>query len=682
MTPVDEPAAKQVWRRMGDLYRGFVVTSAAGLPNWRVVTWFPALATLSASILIALGISGTSSGAHWSLLGAGSDPRLISGVPRGIRSDEWLVQQGWIVSQHLRGFPAVNGLFPGGTDMTVLNELPSWDWSTLLRPHLWGHLLFGLDVGVAWQWWVPALALVISCYLFLVALVPRRPVTAALVAISLFFTPFLQWWYTASSFWCVAWPLLAMAGFIWIIRDGRLWVRVVWSAVIGYTAVTLAMGLYVPFILPGILVLLLMCVGFLLRDRPWRSGASAFFRRLVPLFASAAAAVLLIVGWVSSHWETFSAIQSTLYPGQRVDPTGAAFARDPFLLGILGSTWSESLKSVGGTTALGLNPSESSTVILLALFVAPGAIWFVARSLRRGRGLEWPLIAFLACLLTATAYLLIPGWDAVAHLFFLDRVPAERFRIVFVVLMPVAFAVIADYLDRHPRERTWPVGLVGGLFTTLVISAGWYVLKTHSPEVLGAASHWKIVAVLTVLCVGLLFVRPLITLAALLLLAATFVMSWGVNPVYRGVFDLSDTEAGRAIAEVDEEDPGTWIGIGSYEAMALLIESDVQSLSGVQTYPSPEMWAMIDPEGSYEQEWNRLAHIQWAFGTGEPTVSNPQPDVAVVTMDPCSSFAQENVQHIVSVEEAPSTECLAERESLLQGHLPLHVYDVVRPNDE
>ena len=102
--------------RLRDRWSAWVEPRASGLPNWRVVTWFPALIGLGASLLIALRISGTSAGAWWQNFGTGIDPRVILGGPRPIRQDEWLTAQGWITSQIQQGFPVINGVFPGGMD--------------------------------------------------------------------------------------------------------------------------------------------------------------------------------------------------------------------------------------------------------------------------------------------------------------------------------------------------------------------------------------------------------------------------------------------------------------------------------------------------------------------------------------------------------------------------------------
>ena len=664
--------------RLQNTYGRFVLPGLSGLPNWRVLMWFPLAAAVGSAVLIVLGISGTSSGAHWGALGVGSDPRLLEGVPRGIRSDEWLVQQGWVVSQVNRGFPAINEMFPGGTDMTVLNELPSWDWSSIFRPHLWGYLFFGLDAGMAWQWWIPALVLVSACYLFAVTLMPRRPLTSAFLAVTVFFAPFLQWWYTPSSVMSVGWPLLAMAAIVWILVDHRRWVRVLWSTVVGYFAITLAMGLYVPFIVPGLLVFVSFAVGYLFRARPWASGgARATWGRLTPLLAAGVGAITVTAIWAVTRLSTFDAIQSTVYPGQRFDPTGSLLSKDPYLTGIGGAPWSQALKSTSGTTILGLNSSEASSVILLCFFVLPGLLWFVLQSLRKSQRTDWLLISVLACLGLILAYLLVPGWDVVAHIIQMDRIPPERFRIVFVVLLPLFAVLTIEHIDRLGGKTNLIVGVVSGVCTALLILGIALRIRELDPAVIAAAPSWKLIAALLILATVLLFTQRTAPIAVAMLLAASVIMSVGVNPLYRGVFDLSKTATGISIEESNNEKPGTWVGVGSFETMALLVESGVQSLSGVQTYPTEDMWNEIDPSGEFETEWNRLGHVQWAFGAGEPTVANPQPDVISVSFDPCSSFAQKNVAYVLTDGTPNESTCLIETAVIPQGTLVMRVYEIV-----
>ncbi|MET4583510.1 uncharacterized membrane protein YqaE (UPF0057 family) [Conyzicola nivalis] len=664
--------------RIAEACREIVEPAATGLPNWRVLTWFPLLVVVGGAILIVLGISGTSSGAQWLVFGDGGvDPQILLGGPRLIRSDEWLVQQGWVVSQAQQGFPLVNRTFPGGMDTSVVFELPAWDWTALLRPHAWGFLAFGVDVGVAWQWWIPAMGLVAGAYMLVVTLLPNRPLTSALVAAAVYFSPIFQWWYGPNSLWPAAWALLAMAGTVWMLRDPRLWVRVVWAVVLGWLAVTMAIGLYIPFVVPSLLVFVFFFVGAVLQERPWAAErARRTFGRLVPLLAAGVAAMSVTGIFVATRFPSFVAAQATVYPGVRSDQTGRLLVEDPHLTGFGGAPLGQSF-ATSNPNILGPNPSEAATAILLAVFLAPALVWFIVRGWRRDATIDWLLVATTAGLGLVLAYLLVPGWDSLARLLLLDKVPVPRFRMGFAVMLPLFFALVAREVVRHPGRRTLPISILCGLLA--VALTGWVVGSawTLDPGTLADSRLWPVAALGICASVVLVFFRRTIPIAAAALLVAALSIGAAVNPLYRGIFDLNDTAIGKAVIETNTVEAGTWVGVGSYETMAVLVSSGVESYSGMQPYPSDEMWKAIDPEGRYEDAWNRLAHVRWTFGQGEPVSVNPQRDQIVTTFDACSAFAQGHVDFVLADSDPPSMDCLVQLDLEEQGTSRMAVYGVV-----
>lgn len=658
-------------------FRAAVEPRASGLPNWRVVTWFPALITLGAALLIALRISGTSAGAWWQNFGTGLDPRVLLGGPRPIRQDEWLTAQGWITSQIQQGFPVVNGVFPGGMDATVLMELPNLDWSTAFRPHLWGFLLFGLDAGTAWQWWIPAIALVSGAYLLVVTLVPRRPITAAVVACAVWMSPMFQWWYGPNQLWPTAWALLAMAGLLFIVRDDRLWVRLVWSVLLGWLAVTAIIGLYVPFLIPPLLVFLVVAVGVVLNERPWSAAAARrLLGRLAPLLAAGVAAGGVVVLWVLTRSATIESVTSTVYPGERSDPTGRLLVEDPYLTGIGGAPWGQTFQTSAGSI-LGPNPSESAAAILLAVFLLPGLIWLIVQGRRRTGKLDLVMIAATVALLIMLAYLLVPGWDALARILLLDRVPVGRMRMVFVTLMPLFFALIAREVDAYPDRRRWIPAAISTVLALVLIAIPLQAIAVLDPEVLDVSVLWPIAAVAIVASVVLIYHSRMIALSAVSLLVASLAIGAAVNPFYVGSFDLRETDAGAAMLSIDGAEPGEWVGVGSQTVAALVVATGVSGYNGFQTYPADEMWEQIDPDGGDEQIWNRLAHVRWTWGEGEPVFEAPQRDMIVGGFDACSDFAQEHIEYVVSDEVPLSTACLRPLDDLRQGASSIQLYEIV-----
>lgn len=672
MTGERRETVRERWDRL-------VEPRSSGLPNAWVTWWFPVALLVSGVVLVAARLSGTSRGILWLILGEGADPRLLAGTPRLIRSDEWLVNQGWTISQARWGYPTINPTFPGGMDATVLQELPSWDWSTILRPHEWGYLLFGLDVGISWMWWLPGLALAAAAYLAIVVFLPRRPLSAAALALGVVTAPVLTWNWGPNALWPAAWSLLFVAGVRWMLSDERRAPRWVWAAVLGWLATTTAIGLYVPYIVPCVVTAVVVVIGLVVDAARGddRLAPRVIVARLVPLVVAGSAAAAVLTAWVLTRIETIRAVSSTVYPGARTVPSGDMLRDDPFLLGTASFVMGPSFSDDTLGTVLGSSASTAASGSLLPLFLLIGLVVLVVRSVRAGHRLDAVSVALTVVVVLAVAYLLIPGIDLLGTVTLFDKVTPLRFRVILVVLLPLVFALVVRHVDSAPRRiADWPAIVAAAL---VVASTGWVVaaLAIKNPEVLQAGLLWIVVALASLVAAWFVFVRGRAPIAAVSIGLASLVAGGGANPVYVGTFDLGETETGRAIREVDAEAPGAWVGVGAFPVMAVLVEAGVVGYSGLQTEPSEEMWEAIDPPGEYEDIWNRLAQVRWQFGEGEPEVMLFQQDLVVTTFDACSAFGQDHVGYVLSDSEAQDPGCLRELDDIVQGTQHFYIYEVV-----
>jgi hypothetical protein len=663
-----------------------VVPRPDGLPNRRVLWCFPTLIVLAFVLLVLLSLTGSSTGMFWQFFGSGADPDLIAGTPRGVRSDEWLVQTGWVVSQSSQGFPAVNHVFPGGTDATVMNDLPAWDWSALFRPHTWGLLVLSLDHGMAVRWWLPTVLMLVNIYWFTVSLLPRRPVLGATLAIAAVLQPLVQWWWLPIVPLPVAFAFAAATAVVWATRSAGRRGRVLTAAWAGYLAVAMAMSIYVPFMIPAILAATAFAVGHLLMERRAHPSMLVLARRLLPLTGAGLVAAVVLVAWVVTRRETVDALLSTVYPGQRLTATGTGTSAD--LLSLLSAPFQRSLQIDELVASFGANASEGSSVLLVSLFLVPALIGVAVVSWCRERRLDWLVSTLVGVQLLVLAFVFVPGWDALAHLVGIDRGTPQRLRLIFVILGVMAVVVLVDRLDSRVVRAGWsgPTGWIAAGSAGLAALAGsaWVWRRLDAAGSPAVPSTWSVVVILLLTGGVVAFSRRAVLVGGLTVLLASLAVGVGVNPVYRGVFDLREqTEAGRAVVQIAEADPdGAWVGVGSYVSMATLVEAGVRAYSGVQTYPSTLMWEHLDPDGSHEESWNRLAHVYWAPGTGDPDPRQPpsgQADVIQLTFDSCAPFAQEHVEYVL-VDGTPLDQSCLTRMARIQQHAARQwIYRVVPP---
>ncbi|MCT9002799.1 DUF7657 domain-containing protein [Microbacterium memoriense] len=659
-------------QRVRDWWVEFTVPAASGLPRRGVLLTGLLSLLVVFLVLVATAINGTSSGAFFPLIYSGADPALLFGQPNLIRTDEWNVQTVWAITQVQQGLPALNGSFPGGMDSTIPQDLPRLDWTVAFRPHLWGFLFLDVDHAQAWKWWSPVFGLAAATWTFIVSLLPRRPLMAMVLAIAFTASPFFAWWLLQTTLWPVAWGFAVLAAAIWAARSTSRTALWVWRAVVGYLTVVVGMGIYVPFIIPVALVAAFVVTGIAIeasRSRGW----ATVVRRFSGLVIAGLGAGVILVLWIVTRWDTVDDFLSTAYPGERLEPTGGA-ANAQGVAAVFGSSFTNSLRHAG--TFLNGNASESATFFLPGVFLGAIVLWLAVRERRAGRALPWSALLGYGAVLLLLAFIFVPGWDAVAHALFLDRSTSGRARIGLGFGSMVIVVLLLSRIS--PRSRpSWLVSSIGPvvfLASQAAIAIGLGVL---APDLLRASGVWWFYAVLG--SVAILSVARgwrVVTATALLLISVA--ATYNVNPVYVGVFDLRTTQPAQTIEALDDAAEGTWVGLGGGLPTALLLESGATSFNGFQGAPGEVMWEAIDPAGAYELEWDRLAGVSWVNGEGEPTVMNPYPDQIRVTFDPCSEFAQENVDHVVSDQtQVPNSSCLRLHEEFRLNGADLKIWQVI-----
>ena len=676
-------SGRRRWRGIRGRWDQWAAPTADNLPNRKVVAIPLAVLAAFFVILVAFGITGSSTGIVHSQIATGADSDLISGEPQAIRSDEWFVQSSWVISQVEQSLPAWNESFPGGMDATVQNDLPSVDWSTAFRPHLLGFFFLPLDQAMAFKWWFPAFGVIASVFLFTVSLLPRRPLTGVFLGIGMLFAPFLQWWYLSLTLYPVIWAFVVMAAFVWCLKSRRRVAPWVWGGVAGYATPALAMGIYVPFMVPAVLVAGAFCLGALFSSSLGRERLADRTKDVFPVLVGGVLGCVVMVLWIFTRLGTIQAFLKTVYPGERLEHVGGADLTQ--LAQLLGGFLSYGLPRSHGAPFT-VNASEASTFLLPGLFLLAGLVWTTVARLRATRRWDGIAIGLVTAAAIMLAFMFVPGWDAVAHFSLLDRTTYSRMRMGFGILSLVVIVVLTRRLEDAPTEGwrpargiAWVSAALGLGSIVFVLGRGNSLIGFEAWVALGARRDVAIALAAAIALVAMvwLFARQRTAAGAALFCVTSLVLTAGVNPVYRGVLDLRTTPAVRAIQEINAREPGAWVGINSsLVPTMMLVESGVQSYNGVQGTPSAPMWSAIDPSGQAGEIWNRLATVSWLPGEGDPKPRNPFPDQIQLTFDSCASFAQQHVTWVLSPVVLDQS-CVTEIESVPSGPGEMRIYRVV-----
>ena len=665
---------KRARARVRASYAG-VATLGARVDSMRLsrqVTLGAGLYVVVLLILVATAINGTSTGMYYNEFFPGQDPRRIIGAPHEVRSDEWYVTTPLLIAQVQQGLPRFSEVFPGGMDVSVLWDMPYREWSILLRPHNWGFFFLPLDNAFALRWWLPLVALGVVSYALLVTLW-RKPIAALAVSAAFAFSPFTQWWFGAGTFWPLTFAVTACTAVVWCLRTSRAALRWAIGALTGYVALAAMVTLYPPFLIPCLLGAAAFSLG-------WVGAATALnwrerLRRIAPVIVSGAVAGGVTAVFLATRSATIQAITSTVYPGARLWPAGQSqdFPWESMYAGVFGL----GLRAASPDGFV-VNSSEGSSFLLIGVFLIPAAGWLVWAQWRTSRSVDWALVAVLAVLALFAAFIYVPGWDAVAHLLLLDRTTLPRLVVgvglAALLLLALVVQRLQDLRVHGANIPLWPA--VAALVLVVVNHGAVAVhLDRHAPQILAQFWWWPLLVALLAVAVGL-YGRGWVTAPSAIMLVIALTMVAGVVPLYRGVLDLRTSDLGRAITVVEAADTGRWLALDDGNIVATVREVGVEAYSGVQGWPSREMWSQIDPDGSDAAAWNRYATVNWTADTSAPEIELQFADVLMLRFDSCSVFAQQYVDYVVAPARL-AQDCLAEVREVDEEGATYRIYEVV-----
>ena len=111
----------------------------------------------------------------------------------------------------------------------------------------------------------------------------------------------------------------------------------------------------------------------------------------------------------------------------------------------------------------------------------------------------------------------------------------------------------------------------------------------------------------SILCFQNLYAKRIFTVGTVLLFLMAGV---GVNPVQQGLEVVYGNPLTQKIQTIAEREDGRWLVINAPSLYAnLLPMAGAKAINSVNVYPQSELWERLDPEGAYDDIYNRYAHI-------------------------------------------------------------------------
>lgn len=585
------------------------------------VTW---IALSIAALLFAAGVVGK---INFSSLGAWnayqtkfeSVPGLLTGQARGIRSDEWLLGVPWILSQSNTTPPfATENPSVGPSTSALFVGLPTRHWSLLFRPAHWGFFLFDVERGFSWLWMTRTVVCFLALFLLLYELTSYSILLATLGAVWIFFSAFVQWWFSS-----VAELILYFAGACLAVRYVLVMPTAIQiaagSLMLFICGGAFALTVYPPFQIPlaylGLALLPLLAA----RGEPSKGPNRRY--RGVCLMAALIGAGTAMYFFAVANQDVIRMMRDTVYPGQRMS-VGGGLSVSRYFSGIFSAGFSEAVF-----------PVEWGNICEASSFLVLWPVSALMLAFSSSKRLFFTLLPLLVYLLCTAAWALWGTNSMIAFGTLWSMVPVTRGVIGWGIGGAIFVVVVMSRLPKPSRTK-------GAWATVFALIAVATLLHESRHSALSMVSQFNLLsAALTgaACCLAIIWRWPR-ALAACVGIVTVYPHA-GVNPTMSGMRIIQSAKLVRAVKRFDAEKKGRWVVFGSTIETQLVKATGRKVLNGYQYLPPFSLIKGLDPSGQQTSIYNRYAHIVFAEGDRgvAPNFRLLTTDSWQVTVDPCDA---------------------------------------------
>lgn len=593
-------------------------------------------------MLVSFKISGSSMGC-WKLFLGDGESGIRLGEPRVWRSDEWGTLTPLCFRQQYNTLGAYNRysqtLGSILTDNMLVYGQPSWDVLTLFRPFYWGYLFFGSERGLSWFWCSRMIVLFLSWFELGMLITDGQKKLSVMLSVCVSFAPFLQWWFAINGL-----VEMLIYGACFVLGSNYLVSRafnprkIAVAVGMAVCAVGYVLTFYPTWMVPvawGFVPLFLWVV-------IWKFNRNVLRRvDVVPwllIFVITAAGLTVLA---VTSWDVIKAELNSVYPGNAPSSSGGT------------GLWWMMKYPISLVSRFSMNELivENSSIICFAPAGVVLALWVIIKEKKKD-----PLLILLLGmnLFLAWYYCVgIPKW--LAKMLLLSFVNSNRGPQVLGFLRLTLFVRAVALKEKAPKRWLAALAAVISSAVPMRLALGFTKYEPGGLRYEYFDTAEKILVVWAIIAVVFYLLyrarKSKYTMAVLGVCTVVLASSIWINPVAKGVPEITKSETMQQIRDLVKEDPqAIWLVVDmAYPATNIPAMAGADCLNTTQTYPQKTRWEMLDPEGEYEDIYNRYCHIRASLGS-KTMLELVSTDYVEVTLSP-EDLKKLNIRYIVSTND-------------------------------
>lgn len=593
-------------------------------------------------MLVSFKISGSSMGC-WKLFLGDGESGIRLGEPRVWRSDEWGTLTPLCFRQQYNTLGAYNRysqtLGSILTDNMLVYGQPSWDILTLFRPFYWGYLFFGSERGLSWFWCSRLIVLFLSWFELGMFITDGKKKLSVMLSICVSFAPFLQWWFAINGL-----VEMLIYGACFVLGSNYLVSRafnprkIAVAVGMAVCAVGYVLTFYPTWMVPvawGFVPLFLWVVIWKF-DRKVLRRVDVVPWLLIFVITAAGLTVLAV-----TSWDVIKAELNSVYPGNAPSSSGGT------------GLWWMMKYPISLVSRFSMNELivENSSIICFAPAGFILALWVIIKEKKKD-----PLLILLLGinLFLAWYYCVgIPKW--LAKMLLLSFVNSNRGPQVLGFLRLTLFVRAVALKEKAPKRWLAALAAVISSAVPMRLALGFTKYEPGGLRYEYFDTAEKILVVWAIIAVVFYLLyrarKSKYTMAVLGVCTVVLASSIWINPVAKGVPEITKSETMQQIRDLVKEDPkAIWLVVDmAYPATNIPAMAGADCLNTTQTYPQKTRWEMLDQEGECEDIYNRYCHIRASLGS-KTMLELVSTDYVEVTLSP-EDLKKLNIRYIVSTND-------------------------------
>lgn len=579
-------------------------------------------------LMVAFKIHGSSL-PIWNQLitqeGIGKKDDLIFGLPKGVRSDEWVVSTPFILSQALENpaYPLKNKTL-GAANSPLLMNLPVRHISTLFRPQHWGFFFLDVERGYSFFWDFKHLSLFLGFFFLFMMLTKNKFWLSVFGSLWIYFSSYTQWWFNAAEMMGIASMLFVAISYL-ILSKKKLNI-VVSSVFLTILGVDFILFLYPPFQVQLAYLIVFLLAGYLIKNFSKEAFKKEGLLKAICFSIGIMISAVVLYLFYKDATETMQIIMGTVYPGSRRS-IGKGLTWIKYFSGFYSSILRD-----GHVPKSFHNASEASNFILFFPVVAIG----LAVNLIRKQKNDIIVIVMLLYIAMITWWMKFGLPPKIANITLWSMAPTERCFMGLGLASVIATVVFLN--SDTPVLR----GIKQKIIAGFIIFAPLLYYGVYLTNINDHYFRYRYIAIFTLFftVASILLLQKKRILFGLMILFITVGPGIFVNPISVGLGPVFKKDLAKKIKEENNKNSNTrWAVYGNRLLPNFFIAAGGDVLDGVKYTPPFKDIKILDPKGVYNPVYNRYAHIMMGEkkeSTEEVVFELIVPDLYRINIDPCS----------------------------------------------